>query len=1509
MSSFEQFCGGPIWDVNATWNTNDPDFTTCFHKTALAWTPCFLLFIIVPFEVSKYVKSVNRNIPWNLYNLTKLFLTLALVVISIVELILLFVKTPNVYGVDYVTTSLFIVTYLCSLVMLLLSMHFGVHTSPAQFLFYFLSTVTGGISLRSLIKRQYEADEYGDDPGTIDRLSITFGIQYSCVILLLILNLFADAKPLVYDPDFAALTKPCPQIHASYFAKLVYSWSTPLLWKGYRNPLVPEDLWQVNPKLTSKGVVPIFDRHFKDTIKKAQAKGKKFSVYPALFYTFGPTFFWGTAIKTVNDVLAMVAPQIMSLMIAFVSSDNNTPWKGYFYGAVLLIVTMFQSIILSQYFEKMFVVGMNLRTALISVIYRKSLRLSGAAKKESTVGEIVNLMSVDVQRFMDLIPYLNMLWSAPFQIALCCYFIYRELGAAMFSGLAVMIIGIPFNAIVASFSRKYQLAQMKNKDDRVKLMNEILGGVKVLKLYGWEESFMGQILDIRDREIAVLKKAAWVGAMINFVWISVPFIVALASFATYIFMGGGQILDPSKAFVTLTYLNILQKPMSVLPLLIIGLVQVGVSLDRINKFVNNEELDANAVQHDESHKDHPILVKDGTFAWGKSEPSVLRNINFKIPKGTLTAVVGTVGSGKSSLISALLGEMEKEKGSVNVVGSVAYVPQQAWMQNATLKNNILFGKELDDKKYAHIVDSCALKSDIQILPGGDTTEIGEKGINLSGGQKQRVSLARACYSESDVYLLDDPLSAVDSHVGKHIFEKVISHDGLLEGKTRVLVTHGITYLPKTDHIIVLKDGEVSEEGSYKQLLKNKGAFAEFLLEYMTEETEDEDVLQEIKMELEGVLGTETVRKEVTRRQSVLSKTRSESICSAGSVMSNDSTQVGIRKRKITMEESNKAEVQKPDDKHEPKIGTNLIEKEVAETGSVGLQVYKYYMINIGLFGVVSGVVIQIFYQVASIGTNYWLNVWTGEVLGDSSIPKYRDLYLGVYGGLGFASALSTLFLSITLAVSTLRASKEMHKSMLGRVMQSPMSFFDTTPLGRIVNRFAKDIDVCDNTLPNNLRQWLNTFASFLGTIILIITVIPIFAAVIVPVAVIFFFIQSIYVNTSRQLKRLESISRSPIYSHFGETITGASTIRAFGLQKRFIQESNEKVDINQICYYPSIIANRWLAIRLETIGNIITFAAAIFAIINPENIDPSQVGLIISYALNVTQVLNWLVRMTSDVETNIVAVERVKEYTLTIPQEAEWELPNKPPKEWPQEGEVTFEGYGMRYREGLDLVIKDISCHIKGGQTVGIVGRTGAGKSSLTVALFRLVEPAEGGIKIDGLDISQMGLHDLRKKLTIIPQDPVLFSGSLRINLDPFGVHSDREVWQVLELAHLRTFVSSLEDGLEHPVSEGGENLSVGQRQLICLARALLRKTKVLILDEATAAVDLETDDLIQSTIRKEFKGCTVLTIAHRLNTIMDYDRIIVLDKGRIEEFDSPQALLENPGSIFYSMARDANLV
>ena len=498
--------------------------------------------------------------------------------------------------------------------------------------------------------------------------------------------------------------------------------------------------------------------------------------------------------------------------------------------------------------------------------------------------------------------------------------------------------------------------------------------------------------------------------------------------------------------------------------------------------------------------------------------------------------------------------------------------------------------------------------------------------------------------------------------------------------------------------------------------------------------------------------------------------------------------------------------------------------------------------------------------------------------------------------------------ALSLALSTLNAASKLHQSMLMRILRSPMSFFDTTPLGRILSRFSKDIDIVDTMIPMNMRMLLTTGLSVLGTVVAIVFAMPQFVAIILPVAGLYYFVQRFYVAAARQVKRMESITRSPIYTHFSETISGASTIRAFSRNKDFIRENEARIDTNQVCYYPGYVSARWLSVRLEIIGNLVLMFAALLAVLSRGAINPGNVGLSLSYALNVTGVLNMLVRQSSEVETNMVAVERIREYQEIL-QEAPFEVPeNEPGSEWPEHGVIKFDNYQTRYREGLDLVLRGIDFKMRSGEKVGIVGRTGAGKSSLTLALFRIVEAAGGSIEIDEVNIAHLGLGKLRSRITIIPQDPVLFAGSLRLNLDPVGRYSDREIWAALEHSHLRSLVTNLPQGLQHQITEGGSNLSVGQRQLMCLARALLRKTKVLILDEATAAVDLETDDLVQATIRQEFSECTVITIAHRLNTIMDSNRVMVLDQGNIAEFDSPDNLLANKETIFYSMAKNAGI-
>ncbi|XP_033248602.1 multidrug resistance-associated protein 1 isoform X7 [Drosophila miranda] len=1546
-SPMDRFCGSTFWNSTETWYTNNPDFTPCFEQTALVWMPCAFYWAFVVFDFYYLKASLDRNIPWNKLSVSKMLVNLGLLVITALDLIMALVKKGGdselpLYDLDVWGPIIKFATFLLIFIFIPLNRKYGVQTSGCQFIFWFLLTVLSIPRCRTEVRAAADRSKIDDSqqPSESDfsweeYMYVSFFVSFTLYCCMLLINCFADGQPT--QTKYQRGENEIPELSASFLSRITYQWFDKMALKGYRNPLEEKHLWDLRPQDSCSEVMPIFAYHWNQNVRKnykgrskaepkaqfsngnvtfenphGEKTGRKkgmASIMPPIYRSFGGVFLFGALMKLITDTLTFAQPQVLSLIIGFVEDQRTDPqpeWKGILFSVTLFVLAAAQTFILGQYFHRMFIVGLRIRTALINAIYRKALRISNATKKESTVGEIVNLMAVDAQRFMELTTYLNMIWSAPLQIGLALYFLWQQLGPSVLAGLAVMIILIPVNGVIASRIKTYQIRQMKYKDERVKLMNEVLSGIKVLKLYAWEPSFEKQVLDIRDKEIATLRSTAYLNASTSFLWSCAPFLVSLVTFATYVLIDENNVLDATKTFVSLSLFNILRFPLTMLPMLITNLVQTQVSVKRINKFLNSEELDPNSVLHDSS-KPHPMSIENGEFSWG--DEITLRNINIEVRKSNLVALVGTVGSGKSSVVQAFLGEMEKLAGVVNTVGKMAYVPQQAWIQNATVRDNILFGQQYDRKRYNKVIDACALRADIDILSAGDLTEIGEKGINLSGGQKQRISLARAVYCDADLYLLDDPLSAVDSHVGKHIFEEVIGPKGLLARKSRILVTHGVTFLPQVDSIYVLKMGEISESGTFDQLVKNKGAFADFIIQHLQDGNAEEEELNQIKRQISStgdvpeLLGSVEKAIKLARTESL---SDSISVTSADSLMGTGSG--GSLRRRTRRQNSHDSVASAASLKKKQEVEGKLIETEKSQTGGVDFAVYKHYIKSVGIFLSVATLVLNFVFQAFQIGSNLWLTKWANDenVGNDTGL---RDMYLGVYGAFGFGQVSVNFFSSLAISLGCLECSRSLHTTLLYYNLRWPMELFDTTPLGRIVNRFSKDIDTIDNVLPFNIRVVLGQGFMVLATIVVISMSTPIFLAVIVPIALLYYFAQRFYVATSRQLMRLESVSRSPIYSHFGETVTGAPTIRAYNVGDRFIEESDAKVDKNQVCKYPSVIANRWLAIRLEMVGNLIILFASLFAVLGGQT-DPGLVGLSVSYALQVTQTLNWLVRMSSDIETNIVSVERIKEYGETK-QEAAWELEQDKdkPKHWPEEGRVEFQNFQVRYREGLDLVLRGVSFNITGGEKVGIVGRTGAGKSSLTLALFRIIESAGGRIMIDGVDIAGMGLHMLRSRLTIIPQDPVLFSGSLRINLDPFEIKTDDEIWKALELSHLKSFVKSLTAGLNHEIAEGGENLSVGQRQLVCLARALLRKTKLLVLDEATAAVDLETDDLIQKTIRTEFKECTVLTIAHRLNTILDSDKVIVLDKGQITEFASPTELLDNPKSAFYSMAKDANLV
>ncbi|XP_054155852.1 ATP-binding cassette sub-family C member 3-like [Oppia nitens] len=879
-----------------------------------------------------------------------------------------------------------------------------------------------------------------------------------------------------------------------------------------------------------------------------------------------------------------------------------------------------------------------------------------------------------------------------------------------------------------------------------------------------------------------------------------PTIVQLITYCTYVAINQDDQqhqINASKIFVSLALFNLIRQIMFTIPQSINAITLIYVSFKRIEKFLKSDEhLD---YVEDNLTNNCIINVENASFNWesdtnssssssdntNNSQP-ILHNINLNINDGQFVAIVGSVGSGKSSLMSALFGDMDLigSNGRVNVRPdiSVAYVPQQAWILNCTVKENILFGKPMDQELYDRVLDTCALRHDLQQLADGDQTMIGEKGVNLSGGQKQRVSLARAVYSGADLYLLDDPLSAVDSHVGKHIVSKVLdSRTGILSNKTRLLVTNQLFVLPDVDLIVVIKDGIITSVGTYDNLLENDCYFSELIQQYLAESP----------------------------------------YCSLGFLLS----------------------------------------------------IITYNALQIG-----SSFWLSIFSNnIDSISSHTSSSVGTGSIITDN----YCYYYLGIFSAFIVGNIITVLASRLFIINGIRRASKRLHRQLLSSVMHSPMNYFDRTPIGRLMNRFGNDTDT------------------------------PLFLAPLALVAVIYYIVQFIYIKTSRQLKRLESTTRSPIYSHFGQTLAGVSSIRAYGCTDRFVRESERLVDSNQMCLYPNVVANSWLQIWLTSLSNCLLFFAALFAVLGKGSLTGSDIGLSLSYALALTVTLDLFIKTFAQLENNMVSVERIDEY-CRLESESDWHrcVDDYPLADnWPDRGAVRFESYATRYGVGLDLVLNDIDVDIKAGEKIGIVGRTGAGKSSLTLALLRLIEPAMGRIVIDGIDIGRLGLHELRSRLTIIPQEPILFSGTIRFNLDPFGQFSDDHLWTVLDQSHLKEFVAASDRGLDWSVAESGDNMSVGQRQLICLARALLRNTRVLILDEATAAVDVETDALIQQTIRQEFRSSTVLTIAHRINTIMDSDRVLVLDNGRVAEFGEPNSLLANKLSIFYTLANDAGIV
>lgn len=1183
--------------------------------------------------------------------------------------------------------------------------------------------------------------------------------------------------------------------------------------------------------------------------------------------------------------------------------------KGVGYGIglafCLFVMQEAASLMTNHYMQTGMTTGLYIRTGLIGNIFRKSLRLSGRARLEHSVGQITTMISTDATRLDEFSTYAHQLWVSPIQIVLGIGLLIQTLGYSALVGLGVMIFGFPVQMVLVIIMIKQRQKGVEITDTRVRLTTEILQGIRLLKFYAWEPFYINQIVKLRTREVATIRTSAIAQsgliASVGFI----PVLSAILSFITYALSGHN--LNVAVIFSSLQLFNIIRTPLIMLPLVLSSLSNALVAANRISKLLAAEEL-AEPYLIDDSLE--AAVIVDGDFTWEKAgnsagsdvgpgagqvkenacktdkkkevkqeqtkpilpttatevlenqapaegsqhddNPFELKKLKMNIPKGSFVAIVGQIGSGKSSVLQSLIGEMRRTRGQVVFGGTVAYVPQSSWMRNATLRENVIFGQRDDEKKFSEVIRACRLERDLDMLPHREQTEIGEKGINLSGGQKARVSLARAAYSEADIVLLDDPISAVDAYVGRAILDECLL-TGPLANRTRILVTHALHVLHKTDYIYVMDNGVITEEGTYQTLLKDSVVFASLMEEY-------------------GRAEQQADHKDLRKAQA---KVTAEIY---GSVDNNI-------------------------------INATLMQAEERHTGAVPWSVYKKYLTYAG--GIAWAPIIiglLLLDEAARVGYNLFLGFWTS-----GSVHGFRQGdYMAVYAGLGIADALFSFLLSFSFYAMCLIASLRVFKAALSGVLRSPTAFFDTTPMGRILSRLSKDQDTLDSELAITLWAFLSTSGSVLGIIVLVFYTFPYLGIIFVPMTVLYYLSAAYYRRSSVETKRLDALLRSTLYGSYSETLTGLSTIRAYRQQSISVKRAEHGLDQENRAYYMTISISRWFSVRLDFFGNLLILGIALFAAGLRHSVNPAKIGVVLSYTLGITQSFSEMISQFAKNEQNMNAVERVLHYT-ELPAEGAVTTSNDPPMSWPDRGQISFTNVAMAYREGLPLVLKNVTFGVKPGEKVGIVGRTGAGKSSLLQALFRAVELHNGKIEIDGYDISCIGLDVLRGRLALVPQDNILFLGTLRENLDPQNLRTDAGLISLLQRAQLLPRDSpdptaEKKFSLDSTVSDEGSNFSAGEKQLLALCRALVKDSRIIVLDEPTSNVDVETDAKLQRTIQTEFASSTLLCIAHRLNTIAYYDRVLVMDAGEIAEFDTVLNLYDNEASIFRSLCNEANL-
>uniref|UniRef100_A0A674DRZ9 ATP-binding cassette, sub-family C (CFTR/MRP), member 9 n=1 Tax=Salmo trutta TaxID=8032 RepID=A0A674DRZ9_SALTR len=1282
---------------------------------------------------------------------------------------------------------------------------------------------------------------------------------------------FANPQKVKPPEDLQDLGVRFLQPFVNLLSKATYWWMNPLIIGAHKRPI----------ELKKIGKLPIAMRALTNYLKLKDAyedQRKAPSIWRSMYRAFGRPILLSSTFRYLADLLGFAGPLCIYGIVEHLNKKPVPYFEVYFMSSnellqntSVLAVLLFLALVLQRTFlQASYYVtietGINLRGALLAMIYNKILRLSTSnmSMGEMTLGQINNLVAIETNQLMWFLFLCPNLWAMPVQIVMGVILLYYLLGTSALIGASVIVLLAPVQYLIATKLADTQKSTLDQSTERLKKTTEILKGIKLLKLYAWENIFCDSVEDTRGKELTSLRTFALYTSMSIFMNAAIPIAAVLVTFVSHALINKSK-PSSSEAFAALALFHILVTPLFLLSTVVRFAVKAMVSL-LIPLF--------------------PVQVNSGFFTWG-SNLSTLSDINICIPTGQLTMIVGQVGCGKSSLLLAMLGEMQTLSGKVYWSGlvlnkhqicertsgpkdwnrySVGYATQKSWLLNATVEDNITFGSPFNKQRYKTVIDACSLQPDVDLLPFGDQTEIGERGINLSGGQRQRICVARALYQNTNIVFLDDPFSALDIHLSDHLMQEGILKFLQDDKRTVVLVTHKLQYLIHADWIIAMKDGSVLREGTLKDI-----------------QTHDVELYEHWKTLM-------------NRQDQELEKTALE--------------RKTLRRAFYSREAKNQVDDDEEEEEEEEEDDDNM-STTTSRRSKIPWRVCWQYLSSGGFLMVFLMVFSKLLKHSVMVAIDYWLAEWTAKgLLKSCCLTECAGLpdsyYVPVFIILCGAGIALCLITSLTVEFLGLSAATNLHHNLLNKIIHAPIRFFDVTPLGQILNRFSADTNIIDQHIPPTLESLTRSTLLCLSAIGVIAFVTPSFLIALIPLAVSFYFIQKYFRVASKDLQDLDDSTQLPLLCHFSETAEGLTTIRAFRHESRFKQKMLELTDTNNTAYLFLSAANRWLEVRTDYLGAVIVLTAAVASIWSSgKNLPSSMVGLGLTYALTVTNYLNWVVRNLADLEVQMAAVKKVNSFLSTESENYEGSLDtSQVPEDWPQHGEIKIQDLCVRYDPLLKPVLKHVNVYINPGQKVGICGRTGSGKSSLSLAFFNMVDVFEGQIIIDGIDICKLPLQTLRSRLSIILQDPVLFSGSIRFNLDPERTCTDDRLWEALEIAQLKNMVKALSGGLDAVVTEGGENFSVGQRQLFCLARAFVRKSSILIMDEATASIDMATENVLQKVVMTAFADRTVVTIAHRVHTILEADLVIVMKRGNILEIDKPETLLENEDGMFASFVR-----